>query len=207
MAKQKDLLFGISALSYGYFMKCRLRFLNYLLSNAFRGVVENRCFQSASYAWLTVLKMEKIKGELDEPKGSVFSLPLVKKTNAKVINIPLVASKDVRVQVGKNDYRKEISMVKEKILGAIDEGPVIAGLMALENARENVCEVSSEIDKMLFDVLRRVDEFIVFSPYGMSRKGKFEPYGVFLSTRPRPREHETVKLWEIGNIFIEMVNA
>ncbi|MEB2792964.1 MAG: hypothetical protein LRS41_02770 [Caldisphaeraceae archaeon] len=207
MAKQKALLFGISALSYGYFMKCRLKFLNYLLSNAFRGVVENRCFQNASYAWLAVLKMEEIREEFNELKGGVFSLPLVEKTNAKLVNVPLVASKDVRVQISKNDYRKEIGIVKEKILGAIDEGPVIAGLMALENTRENVCDVSGAIDKMLFDVLKHVDEFIVFSPYGMPRKGKFEPYGVFLSTRPRPHEHETIKLWEIGKIFFEMANA
>ncbi len=60
---------------------------------------------------------------------------------------------------------------------------------------------------MLFDALKHVDEFIMFSPYGMSRKGKFEPYGVFLSTRPRPHEHETIKLWEIEKIFFEMANA
>ncbi len=67
-----------------------------------------------------------------------FSLPLVEKTNAKLVNVPLIVSNDVRVQISKNDYRKEIGMVKEEILGVIDEGPVIAGLMALEKVRENV---------------------------------------------------------------------
>jgi len=208
MVASKAALIGIDALSYGEFMKCRPKTLLYLLDNSFRGVVENNPPQNTISSWLSILSLKKVDSK--NLNYDVSELPLVKLIKPILINIPITNPTygvfNINIDQGIS-YQEEIDGVMNEILENLNEGPIIAGITALERINDRVCEIYNYIDKMLLSVIRNVEEFIVFSPYGKPKKNFFEPYGVYLSSRPRPNEHDTVKLWEIGQTFIEMVKG
>ncbi len=56
-----------------------------------------------------------------------------------------------------------------------------------------------------------IGHLIIFSPFGEPQSqregGDHYDYGVYLSTMPRPRHHDTVKIHEIGQLFLDMVEA
>ncbi len=204
MATSKVTLIGINALSYGEFMICRPKTLLYLLDNSFRGVVENNPPQNAISSWLSIFNIKKTGFD------KIEELPLIKLINPVLINVPISNPTygTYSIKLDSNlPYQEEIDGVTKEILENIDNGPIIAGITALERLNDKSCEIYNAIDKMLLNVIRNVDEFIVFSPYGMKKGNTREPYGVYLSSRPRPNEHDTVKLWEIGQIFVDMVKG
>lgn len=63
---------------------------------------------------------------------------------------------------------------------------------------------------MLRKIVNAVDEFILFSPFGEPKSGNendHEDYGIYLGTVQRPSEHDTVKLPEIGYLFLKLVKG
>lgn len=209
MARVKALMLGIDSLTYKYFMKCNARNLLTLLDTTFRGVTENTTVQNPPSAWLTVLtgKETRVQGFLT----SVPEVPLLTETSATVINIPLTNPTygkpsfpmDVTVSA-----EEEINAVRDAILEALESGPVIAAITALERiSKSDVCSLYAAIDAAVRKVVLEADEFILFSPYGPKSQEGYDPYGVYLASRPRPNEHETVKLWEIGQVFRSMVKG
>jgi hypothetical protein len=206
----KPLLLGVDGLSYSSFMKCNPRFLLTLFSSAFRGVVVNRKPQHPASSWMSVLEMRDISGNSFYIK--VEEKPtLIKETNAVAINLPITNPTygELGFPYDSNLTAKdEIDKVIEAILDSLEEQPVIADITAIDRlVRVNPqakCEIYKEVDDGLRKLLRKVDDFILFSPYGEPKSDKMcdhEDYGVYLSTVPRPNEHDTVKLPEIGLLF------
>ncbi|AFZ70378.1 hypothetical protein Calag_0623 [Caldisphaera lagunensis DSM 15908] len=208
MATSKVVLIGINSLSYGEFMICKPKTLLYLLGNSFRGVVENNPPKDAISSWLSIFSLNRTNN--NESINKLDDLPLIKLVNPILINIPISNPTYGRVNIKLDQsisYQEEIDTVMNEIMENQENGPIISGITALERIDDKSCEIYNAIDKMLLNVIRNVDEFIIFSPYGM-KKGKInEPYGVYLSSRPRPNEHDTVKLWEIGQIFVDIVKG
>ncbi|BDC18319.1 hypothetical protein [Acidianus sp. HS-5] len=205
----KPLLIGVDGLSYTSFMKCNPRFLLTLFSSAFRGVVVNRKPQHPASSWMSILEMKEITGnsfyKVDETPT------LIKETNAVAINLPI--SNPTYGELGfpydsNLTAKDEIDKVIEEILSSLEEQPVIADITAIDRLvrinPQGKCEIYKEIDDGLRKLLRKVDDFILFSPYGEPKSDNMcdhEDYGIYLSTAPRPNEHDTVKLPEIGLLF------
>ncbi len=209
----KPLLLGIDGLSYTSFMKCNPRFLLALFSSTFRGVVLNKKPQHPASSWMSVLEMQEIKGEdfykdVEVPK-------LIKETNAVAINIPITNPTYGAVSLEYSDSvspQAEISKVTEAILEELESRPVIASITALDRilhkSKENKCELYKQVDDAIKKLVNKADDFILFSPYGeptSENPWEHEDYGIYLSTVPRPNEHDTVKLYEIGMLFKRLV--
>ena len=211
----KPLLLGIDGLSYSSFMKCNPRTLLMLFSSTFRGVVANKNKNNhPTPAWLSILEMTD---DINE-SGFLSSLPdlkLIKITKAVAINIPITNPTygEVKLPYDKTvPIKDELNKVKEAIFENIDENPVIADVTALDrflvnNGSVDKCEIYKEIDGFVKEIINRVQDFIIFSPYGEPKDGKHEDYGVYLSTVPRPNEHDTVKLPELGILFSKLVKG
>lgn len=209
----KPLLIGVDGLSYTSFMKCNPKFLLTLFSTAFRGVVLNRKPQHPASSWMSVLEMRNVSGD------SFYKIEetptLIKETNAVAINLPIT-----NPTYGKLSFpydtnltaKEEIDKTIEAVLESLEERPVIADITAIDrlvrvNPQEK-CEIYKEVDEGLKRLLKKVDDFILFSPYGEPKSNEMwdhEDYGVYLSTIPRPNEHDTVKLPEIGLLFKKLV--
>ncbi|AEB95330.1 MAG: hypothetical protein QXR57_04265 [Metallosphaera sp.] len=208
----KALLLGVDGLSYSSFMKCNPRFLLTLFSSSFRGVVVNKRPQNQVSSWLSVLEMKNVPpNEVYVPK----ELTLIKETGAIPINIPITNPTYGRIslKIGEINLQEEVSKVTEVILSSLKEGPVIAAITGLDFALHNgvdKCQAYSTIDAAVRKLVNAVDEVILFSPYGepkSSKEGDHEDYGVYLGTVQRPAEHETVKLPEIGYLFLKLVKG
>jgi len=208
----KPILLGLPGLSYSSFMKCNPRFLFMLFSSTFRGVVANKELNyHPAPSWLSILQMEyqKIENFLTQ----VPQLKLVKMRDSVLINIPITNPTYGEVRLPYNTsipVEEEIKEVKETIFQYIDKKPVIASVNSidrflLKNGKDK-CEIYKAVDGLVKDIVNKVDNFIIFSPYGEpTNDGKREEYGVFLASIPRPHEHETVKLPEIGRLFLNLV--
>ncbi len=208
----KPLLLGIDALSYSSFMKCNPRTLLMLFSSTFRGVVANKTLNShPTPSWLSILQMENVS-DINSFLKEVPELKVVKLTNAVLINIPITNPTFGEVSIpytSSVSVKEEISKVKEAIFSVIDDKPVIADITALDRILQtdgsaNKCEIYSEIDSFVREVVNKVEDFIIFSPYGEPKGKTHEEYGVYLSTVPRPNEHDTVKLPELGYLFASL---
>ncbi|EWG07510.1 MAG: hypothetical protein ASUL_03339 [Candidatus Aramenus sulfurataquae] len=209
----KPLLLGIDALSYTSFMKCNPRFLLALFSSTFRGVVLNKKPQHPASSWMSVLEMQEVKG--DSFFKDVETPTLIKETKAVAINIPITNPTYGEVSFEYNDSvspQEEISKVAETILEELESRPVIASITVLDRmlhkSKENKCELYKQVDDVIRKIVNKADDFILFSPYGeptSDRPDEHEDYGVYLSTVPRPNEHDTVKLHEIGVLFRRLV--
>lgn len=205
----KPLLLGIPGLSYSSFMKCNPRFLLMLFSSTFRGVVLNKDFNyHPTPSWLSVLQMDYIK--TDNFLTVVPELKLEKMTNSVLINIPISNPTYGEVKLPYDSSisaEQEIKEVKEAIFEYIDDRPVVASLNAIDrilmtDGKESKCEIYKAVDTFVKEVINKVEEFILFSPYGEPKaNGIREQYGIYLASVPRPNEHETVKLPEIGQLF------
>ncbi len=202
-------MLGIDSLTYKFFMKCSAKNLLTLLDTTFRGVTENRELQSPTSAWLTVLGA-KVSGPV-QYLGAVPELPVVAETEAALINIPITNPTYGKVSLpmdSSTSAESEISSVEEAALEALDSGPTIVAITALERFNlKDPCKLYNLIDLAVRKLVMASDEFIVFSPYGPRVGNSYDPYGVYLASRPRPNEHETVKLSEIGSIFIAMARG
>jgi len=210
VARVKALMLGIDGLSYKFFMKCSASTLLTLLDTVFRGVVENRDLHHPAAAWASALSGRPVKltGFLQE----VPSLPILEEVRGVLINVPLTdpTAGLVRIRMDQSTgLEAEIGSVREAALEALEEGPAIVGLTALERLKSyDVCSAYKAIDKLVRDLVNAADNFILFSPYGhpLQQGSGFDPYGVYLATVPRPKEHETVKVWEIGELFRKIIN-
>lgn len=207
---RRVVLIGVDALSYSSFMKCYPRYLMALFNSAFRGVVKNaRLKDSVAGSWLEVLTMRD-----QEPTGFLTKLDeeleVVKETGATLINIPVTNPTYgiLSLDYENTDFLEEIKKVREATMNALEpRRPVIVAISAIDRAlkkgKEDIkCKLYAEIDKLVKDVVNEVDDFIVFSPFGELKGNEHEMYGVYISTIPRPHEHETVALKEIGLLFV-----
>ncbi|BAK54739.1 hypothetical protein [Sulfurisphaera tokodaii] len=209
----KPILLGIPGLSYSSFMKCNPRFLMMLFSSTFRGVVVNKELNyHPTPAWLSILQMEYVK--TDQFLTNVPELKLAKLTNSVLINIPITNPTYGEVNLPYNNSlstSEEIEKVKKAIFEYIDDYPVIVSVNAIDrillnDGKESKCEIYKIIDGFVKEVINKVEDFILFSPYGEPKEnGIREQYGIYLASVPRPNEHDTVKLPEIGKLFLGLV--
>ena len=207
------ILLGVDALSYSSFMKCNPRYILTLFNSTFRGVVKNvKLKDSVAGSWLEVLTMKE-----QEPIEFLASineeLPVVKETYAELVNIPVtnptygVLSLDYE----NTDFFEEIKRVRETALSILDsKKPVIAAVTAIDRAlrkgaEDLKCKLYAEVDKLVKDLVNSAEEFIVFSPFGELKSKEHEAYGVYISTVPRPHEHDVISLREIGSLFVKAV--
>ncbi|MGC9210093.1 MAG: hypothetical protein ACP5FT_02355 [Acidilobus sp.] len=208
MARVKALMLGVDGLSYKFFMKCGARSLLTLLDTTFRGVTENKDIQHPAAAWASALtgKPVRVSGYFPAPP----SLPLVEELEASLVNVPITNPTSGKVSIPMDStttLEAELASVEDVTLQLLEEGPVIVAITALERLKGyDTCAAYQAIDRTVRRLVNASDAFIVFSPYGHPLSGGgFDPYGVYLASRPRPREHDTVKVWEIGSLFKEMV--
>ena len=207
MARVKALMLGIDGLTYKLFMKCEARSLLTLLDTTFRGVTENRDLQHPAAAWASALSGVPVK--VSDFFPSVPELPIVEETGASLVNIPVTnpSAGAVRTPMDSSTpLEAELQEVEQAVLELLDSGPVVAAVTALERLKGyDACSAYRALDSLVRRLVNASDEFIVFSPYGGPLSGGgFDPYGVYLASRPRPREHDTVKVWEVGLLFKNM---
>jgi hypothetical protein len=199
-------LLGIDGLSYGEFQKCKPQAILTLFNSAFRGVVVNTVGLHPSPSWESVLRMKPISREGFLKEANELELPTI--AAAKLVNVPLTDPTTGEVSLPYNNsisYVEEITKVREAIF--MESNVVIAGVTALGRMKmEDPCPVYGALDSLVKEVALKADDFIIFSPFGI-RGGKTEKYGVYISTLPRPEEHETVKLWDVGSTFLEAVRG
>ncbi len=215
MRGMNPLLLGIDGLSYTSFMKCNPRTLFTLFSSTYRGVVLNKKPQFPQTSWMSVLELKDIK-DMSAVNLNNEKPRLLKETNAVAINLPITNPTYGKLSLPYDtsvNAEEEINKVTQIVLELIEESPVIASITAIDrllhkDATEK-CKIYSLVDSAVRKILNKVDDFIIFSlygePKGENEDGNHEDYGVFLATIPRPSEHDTVKLQEIGELFIKLV--
>jgi len=209
----KPLLIGIDSLSYSSFMKCQPRVLLTLFNDINRGVVVNRTLNKhPAQAWLSILDM-KIDHSVNTFLSSVGKLKLVEMTGATLVNIPITNPTygeigiDYRAEV---EIEKEIELVKKSILSKIQEKPVIADITALDrilssNTKIDKCKLYEKVDRFIGELLSKVDDFILFSPYGEpTKENVHEEHGVYLATVERPNSRRPLELLEISLQFLKL---
>jgi hypothetical protein len=206
----KPILLGIDSLSYSSFLKCNPRVLGTLFGSTYRGVVVNKDSKKPFAAWAKVLGMKEIpQSFLNDLKPE--SIPLIEQTKAIPVNIPITnpSMGEVSFSITEADLDEELKAVGDAILENAKNRPVIASIISFEVmlSKSEKCGLYSKIDSFLGKVLSKADEFILFSPYGEPKGGSVEDYGIFLASVPRPSEHETVKLEEIGSLFNKLVKG
>ncbi|MUN29347.1 hypothetical protein [Sulfuracidifex metallicus] len=206
----KPILLGIDSLSYSSFLKCNPRVLGTLFGSTYRGVVVNKDSKKPFAAWAKVLGMKEIpQSFLNDLKPE--SIPLIEQTKAIPINIPITnpSMGEVSFSITEADLDEELKAVGDAILENAKNRPVIASITSFEVmlSKSEKCGLYSKIDSFLGKVLSKADDFILFSPYGEPKGGSVEDYGIFLASVPRPSEHETVKLEEIGSLFNKLVKG
>lgn len=140
------------------------------------------------------------------------TVPLIEQTGAVPVNIPITNpslgevsfsfSEDVNIE-------EETKAVADAILEKAKSKPVIASIISFEKllTKEDKCSLYSKVDSFIGKVLSKADDFILFSPYGEPKGNTLEDYGIFLASVPRPSEHETVKLEEIGYLFNKLAKG
>lgn len=196
-------------------MKCNPRTLFTLFSSTYRGVVLNKKPQFPQTSWMSVLELKDIK-DLSQVNLNSEVPRLLRETNAVAINLPITNPTYGKLSLPYDtsvNAEEEINKVTQIVLESVKETPVVASITAIDrllhkDATEK-CKIYSLVDAAVRKILNNVDDFIIFSIYGEPKSdnedGNHEDYGVFLATIPRPSEHETVKLHEIGELFIKLV--
>lgn len=206
-------LLGINGIGYGDFTECGLNVLMNLVNMVERGVVENRRPQYPDKSWWTVLSMDPNAKGQDDPAKSL----LVKLTGATLINLPITNPTyglySIRLDASV-PYEEEVRNVIDQVVKAASKSPVIASITAPDrflHVNQGIkCEVYSAIDRGVGLLINSgVSSFIIFSPYGEPvgpSEGEHEEYGIYIATIARPRHYDTVKLYEIGALFRDLVN-
>ncbi|WP_291766720.1 hypothetical protein [Caldivirga sp. UBA161] len=208
------ILLGINGISYGSFTECELNVLPRLMNIVDRGVVENKKPQYPDKSWWTILNMEPTNNTPSDPSLA----PLVKLTRAALINIPVVNPTyglySIKLDQG-TSYEEEVNNVIGALIKTAAKAPVIAAITApdrfLHNNQSIKCNVYSVIDEAIGSLINGgVSAFILFSPYGEPvgpNEGDHEEYGIYIATISRPRHYDTVKLYEIGMLFRDLVES
>ena len=202
------ILLGIDGLGYGGFMECETPTLLSLVNSMERGVVENHAPQFENIAWSTILMMSG-----SDPSSSA----LMKLTKAIAVNLPVTDPTygiySIRLDESTTP-EDEVNQVMNAVMNASRSKPVIASITAIERLLHKKpsmkCAIYSIIDGGIRRLLSNGDlgHVIIFSPFGepqSEKEGDHYDYGVYLSTMPRPRHHDTVNVDEIGSLFLEMV--
>jgi hypothetical protein len=199
MVNVKSLMLGINGFSYGYFMRCKIPAITSLFNTSGRGVVYNNDFNIEN-AWSVIMEY-----------NNGFNMPEnINKSNTILINIPVKnPTYGIYSSNYKNiDYNTEISEVFKLIDKNIGKSPVIASINVLNRNfnMDEKCNIYSLIDSKIYNIINKLDEFIIFSPYGdYKSENSYEPYGVYISSRARPNPHKTVNISEIIKIFSEII--
>ncbi|BBG25330.1 hypothetical protein [Sulfuracidifex tepidarius] len=207
----KPILLGVDSLSYSSFLKCNPRVLGTLFGSTYRGVVVNKDLKKPFAAWAKVLGFKEIP-QTFMAGVKPETVPLIEQTGAVPVNIPITNpslgevsfsfSEDVNIE-------EETKAVADAILEKAKSKPVIASIISFEKllTKEDKCSLYSKVDSFIGKVLSKADDFILFSPYGEPKGNTLEDYGIFLASVPRPSEHETVKLEEIGYLFNKLAKG
>jgi len=185
---------SISGLSYSSFADCNPRFLLNLFSSTYRGVVENREFFEPIKVWQIILRRTPFEDLLS--KGIQLS------------NIPLSNPTYGRpsTDMFKISLKEELELLLKAVNDYSDKYVVLFSVNAYERDlknKKNACEGLRLIDSYLEAVFEIVDNYAFFSPYGFDGT-KYEPYGVYISSMPRPSEEETIKLDQILDIVLSL---
>jgi hypothetical protein len=185
---------SINGLSYSSFADCSPKFLFNLFSSTYRGVVENRDFSEPFNVWKLILKNASFEQLLS--RGIHLS------------NIPLSNPTYGRpsTDMFKINLKEELELLLDTINDYSDKYVVLFSVNAYERDlknKKNACEELSLIDEYLKAVFEKVDSYVFFSPYGFNGTS-YEPYGIYLSSIPRPSEEETIKLDQILDIVLSL---
>jgi len=193
----KLILLGIDGLSYTSFMKCTPAFLLHLFKTVHRGVVFNKRPQDHMRSWMEVLKVKNEEGR------DLIEI-------AELINIPSNEYFDVM----ENSTMSELNTLVKSISRLTWRRPAIARITvrdrSLHRGKGNKCQLYKLIDSVIEGIINEVGGFIIFSPFGEPLSGSkedHEEYGVYLSTRPRPRERDTLKLQDIAFTFHRLITG
>ena len=185
---------SISGLSYSSFADCNPKFLFNLFSSTYRGVVENREFFEPLNAWKIILRSAPFEDLLS--KGIHLS------------NIPLSNPTYGRpsTDMYKISLKEELELLLKTVNDYSDKYVVLFSVNTYERDlknKKNVCEGLQLIDAYLKAVFETVDSYMFFSPYGFNGTN-YEPYGIYLSSMPRPSEEETIKLDQILDLVLSL---
>ncbi|MFP3132914.1 MAG: hypothetical protein GU362_04925 [Thaumarchaeota archaeon] len=185
---------SINGLSYSSFADCNPKFLLNLFSSTYRGVVENRDSFEPLKVWKLILKNATFEQLLS--KGVLFS------------NIPITNPTYGRpsTDMFKVSLREELELMLSTINDYSDKYIVLFSINAYERDlknKKNVCEELSLVDNYLKAAFEAVNNYMFFSPYGFNGTS-YEPYGIYISSIPRPSEEETIKLDQILDIVLSL---
>jgi hypothetical protein len=210
----KAALIGVLGLSYSSFLKCHPENLLKLFNTVNRGVVENPKPQYPASSWMSVMEIAEMRG-----RGfyTHFGTPrLILESSAAVVNLPITnpsyGSYSIPYDLSVH-YEDEVREVVENVLKEVERRPVIASISAIDrflHYRPDIrCEIYKAVDVGIGEILEALKDFVLFSPYGepMGEEGFHESHGVYLSTMPRPRERDTVKLRDLGLLFLSMLHS
>lgn len=204
----KPILLGIDGIGYGSFTECELNNLTYLVNSVNRGVIENPDLKDPYRAWWSVLMMEPVSSAPTiRPEESM----LVRLVKAALVNIP-VSNPTYGIYSIPMDSstpaEEEVSRVIEAALREAEDKPVVAAVTAVDRFKDraDLCNVYRVVDEGVGELLKEADDFIIFSPYGEPEGGEYYSYGIYLSTVPRPRPHDTVKVFEVPALFAELAS-
>jgi len=185
---------SINGLSYSSFADCNPKFLLNLFSFTYRGVVENRDSFEPLKVWKLILKNATFEQLLS--RGVLFS------------NIPITNPTYGRpsTDMFKVSLREELELMLSTINDYSDKYIVLFSINAYERDlknKKNVCEELSLVDNYLKAAFEAVNNYMFFSPYGFNGTS-YEPYGIYISSIPRPSEEETIKLDQILDIVLSL---
>ncbi|MFP3213979.1 MAG: hypothetical protein RXO71_01255 [Nitrososphaeria archaeon] len=185
---------SINGLSYSSFADCNPKFLLNLFSSTYRGVVENRDSFEPLKVWKLILKNATFEQLLS--RGVLFS------------NIPITNPTYGRpsTDMFKVSLREELELMLSTINDYSDKYIVLFSINAYERDlknKKNVCEELSLVDNYLKAAFEAVNNYMFFSPYGFNGTS-YEPYGIYISSIPRPSEEETIKLDQILDIVLSL---
>ena len=190
----KAVAVSINGLSYSSFADCNPRFLFNLFSSTYRGVVENREFFEPLKVWKTILKNATFE-ELISRGIQLSNIPLSNPTYGRP-----------STDMFKTSLKEELDLLLKTVNDYSDKYVVLFSVNAYERDlknKKNACESLELLDSYLRSVLEAVDSFAFFSPYGFNGSS-YEPYGIYLSSVPRPNEEETIKLDQILDIVLSL---
>ncbi|MGC9208980.1 MAG: hypothetical protein ACP5GH_03900 [Nitrososphaeria archaeon] len=182
---------GINGLSFSALADCSPQFLSYLFNASPRGVVENRESFAPNEVWKMILDDNTFEQLLSQ-KILLSNIPLTSPTYGRPsLNMQLIS------------LQNELEAMIETIKTYADKYVVVFSVNAYERDLRNKkdpCELMSLLDGYLRKAYELLDSYMFFSPYGFY-ENRYEPYGLYLSTVPRPSEDETIKLSQILDLI------
>ncbi len=182
---------GINGLSFSAIADCNPIFLTNLFGSSPRGVIENRSYYEPAKAWKVILR--DMSFEELASKGVVLSnIPLLNPTYGKP-----------SLDIAKVGLTEELDLMIKTINDYADKYIVVYSINTYEREigkNREPCEVLKVLDRFLQKAFENLDSYMFFSPYGFYEK-KYEPFGIYLSSVPRPEEEETIKLEQLLDLI------